>query len=261
MTDPTRRFSGRVRDYDRWRPGYPRGILDRIAGEGLLPPGVVVADVGAGTGRLTRLLLDRGARVIAVEPNAEMRAACERRLGGREGFRAVDGRAEATGLDDGCVDLVTAAQAAHWFDLEASRREFRRILRPGGSVALIWNLRRSGATPFMAAYEALLREHGTDYERVAHDGLDRASLDRFFGAGRYGSGSLPNRQVLDREGLRGRVLSASYVPAPGEDGHEALIAALDALFDAHARDGLVRLDYDTCLHLGALHSEAGSMPK
>jgi SAM-dependent methyltransferase len=248
--DPTRRFSDRVSFYDAHRPSYPVEVPEVLAAEGFLPPGAEVADLGAGTGKLSRILLDAGHRVIAVEPNAAMLADCARLLGEREGFRGVEGRAEATGLADGSVDLVTAAQAFHWFDPAACGRECRRILREGGGMAILWNVRRVDATPFMAAYEALLAAHGTDYHQVSHRGLTPEALDRLFGPGRHRVRKLRYRQPLDREGLRGRLASASYLPAPGDPGYEALEPAIEALFEAHREDGRVTLEYDTVLYLG-----------
>lgn len=246
--DVTGRFSGRAELYDRWRPGYPAELLDVLREEIGLSPGTAVADVGAGTGLSSRLFLDAGHRVTAVEPNAEMRAVAEANLGGRSGFRSVDGTAEATGLPDASVDLVVAGQAFHWFDVEAARREFRRILR-GGHVVLLYNTRRTERTPFLEEYEALLRRHGTDYDRVRHDRRTEDAAARFYG-GRWGRRVLENRQELDLEGLFGRTLSCSYVPGEEEAGHEELREALEALFERHARQGTVRLEYDLEIWFG-----------
>lgn len=246
--DVTGRFSGRAELYDRWRPGYPDEVLDVLREEIGLSPDWVVADVGAGTGLSSRLFLDAGHRVAAVEPNAEMRAVAEAKLGGRSGFRSVDGTAEATRLPDASVDLVVAGQAFHWFDVEAARREFRRILR-GGQVVLLYNTRRTGGTPLLEAYEALLRRHGTDYDRVRHDRRTEDAAARLYG-GRWGRRVLENRQELDLEGLFGRTLSCSYVPGEGEAGHEELGEALEELFERHAREGTVRLEYDLEIWFG-----------
>lgn len=243
--DPTRRFSDRVRDYARHRPGYPAALLDALLEDAAPGAGARVADVGSGTGILTAALLDRGYRVAAVEPNDAMRGAAEERLGGRAGFESVAGTAEATGLADGSVALVTAAQAFHWFDRAAARREFRRILREGGRVACLWNRRRLGPEPFLQAYESLLRHFGTDYERVDHTRtVGPTELLELFGEGGYVEARVPNVQELDREGLRGRLLSASYLPGPGERGHDAMLALADRIFERHADGGVVRLEYD-----------------
>lgn len=249
--DPTRRFSGRVADYVRYRPGYPEALLRALVEEAGLVPGSVVADVGSGTGISTELLLRAGGEVFAVEPNAEMRGAAEERLAGHPRFHSVAGTAEATTLPGGSVDPVVAGQAFHWFDRERFRAECRRILRPGGRVALFWNARRTEATPFLRDYEALLRRFGTDYERVDHLRLGPADFDPFFG-GPYESRRFPNEQVFDLEGLRGRLLSSSYTPGPGHPDHEPMLAELRRLFDRHQRAGRVRFEYDTELHLGRL---------
>src|SRR5687768_9631235 len=143
--DPTRRFSNRVEDYVRYRPGYPLQVLDFLRGSGALADRSVVADVGSGTGISSELFLRDGHTVYGVEPNAEMRAAAEAQLVQRfSRFHSVDGRAEGTTLADGSVDLVVAAQAFHWFqDLDFVRCEFGRILRPGGRVVLLWNTRKT----------------------------------------------------------------------------------------------------------------------
>lgn len=155
--DPTERFSNRAEDYVRYRPGYPRAILPPLREDCGLAPESRIADVGSGTGLLGRVFLDDGETVYGVEPNAEMRAAGERSLRGYPRFHSVAASAEATSLAEASVDFIVAGQAFHWFDAQAARREFARILRPGGWVAVLWNERRTDATGFLRAYEALLR--------------------------------------------------------------------------------------------------------
>lgn len=249
--DPTRRFSDRVADYVRYRPGYPLELLQTLEREAGLGPDSVVADVGSGTGISAAMLLRSGCSVYAVEPNAEMRRSAEELLGERPGFHSVAGTAEETTLPDGSVDLVTAGQAFHWFDRDTARAEFVRILRPEGRVALFWNGRRTESTPFLRAYEELLHRFGTDYRQVDHLRIGAAEFAAFFAAP-YESWSFPNQQVFDFAGLRGRLLSSSYTPAPGHPDHEPMLRELRAIFERHEDGGRVRFEYDTELHLGRL---------
>jgi SAM-dependent methyltransferase len=249
--DPTRRFTDRVEDYVRFRPTYPAALLGWLrAAHGVLPS-FTVADVGAGTGISARLFLEAGHPVFAVEPNAAMRAAAVAQLSGFAGFLAVDGTAEATGLPGASVDLVSVAQAFHWFDEEAARREWRRVLRPGGLAAIYWNALRVAGTPFLEGYEALLHRFGTDYAAVAERYADEPAMRRWFGAGFRGAARFDNRQRLDLEGLRGRLLSSSYAPRQDDPRHAPMLEALRALFEATARGGAVDLDYDTRIYVGA----------
>jgi SAM-dependent methyltransferase len=252
--DPTRRFTDRAADYARGRPSYPGELVDVLREGCGLDRSWVVADVGSGTGNLSRLFLDAGNRVEAVEPNREMREAAERALAGQPDFHSVEGRAEATGLAAGSVDLVAAGQAFHWFDRELARGEFRRILRPRPErwIGLIWNDRQAEAGPFMRDYEALLEHHGEDYRQVKRLWPTDDDLARFFGDHPAWKHSLPNEQLLDREGLRARARSSSYVPAPGLPGHRELMQALDALFDRHARQGRVSIPYVTRVWVGGV---------
>lgn len=252
--DPTHRFSDRVADYVRYRPGYPQALLQALIDETGLGPGSVAADVGSGTGISSELLLRSRCRVYGVEPNAEMRRAAEDRLADEPRFTSVAGTAEATTLTDASVDLTAAGQAFHWFDRRRARAELSRVLRPGGRVALFWNARSTDATPFLRDYEALLRRFGTDYGEVDHTRLDRPVFDRFFG-GAYVARSFPNEQILDLPGLRGRLLSSSYAPAPGHPDHQPMLDELRRIFDRHQAAGRVRLEYDTELYLGPLAPE------
>ena len=248
-SDPKTRFSDRVRNYVLYRPGYPPAALDVLREETGLAPGHEIADVGSGTGISARLFLDAGNTVHAVEPNADMRAAAEAALGGHPRFHSVAGAAEATTLPDASVDYVVAAQAYHWFDPPSVRREWLRILRPGGWMVLLWNARRTDGSPFLRAFEALLREHGTDYAAVSHDRVTPERIAEALGPG-VRRRDVPNEQVFDLEGLRGRVLSSSYVPNEGQPGHAPLMEALERLFREHAEDGRVRFEYDTQIFWG-----------
>jgi SAM-dependent methyltransferase len=246
----TERFSDRVADYARHRPDYPHALLAWLRDRLGTTSAWRVADIGAGTGIASKLFLEGGYRVTAVEPNAPMRDAMVAWLGANPGFRAVDGSAEATGLPDGSVDLVTVAQAFHWFDPEAVRGEFRRILRPRGLAAIWWNARRLTGTPFLDGYEALLQRHGTDYAAVAARHADDAQMRAWFGQGLRDAAYFEHHQRLDFDGLRGRLLSSSYAPKVGHPGHAAMMAALHDLFDATAVDGTVSMDYDTRVFAG-----------
>jgi ubiquinone/menaquinone biosynthesis C-methylase UbiE len=132
MIDSTKRFSSRVENYIKYRPGYPPAMLDLLKEKCGLTGGSMVADIGSGTGILTELFLRNGNQVIGVEPNREMREAAERLLGKDPKFTSVSGTAESTTLKDQSVDFIAASQAFHWFDREQARREFLRVLKPGG---------------------------------------------------------------------------------------------------------------------------------
>jgi len=246
----TARFSDRVDDYVRYRPDYPSALIEWLQREQGVDAGWRVADVGAGTGISSKMFLDAGYRVTAVEPNAPMRAAAERWLQAYENFDAVDGKADATGLPDASVDLVTVAQAFHWFDQETTRREFARILRPRGLAAIWWNSRRLTGTRFLEGYETLLPQFGTDYASVAERYTDDERMRAWFGAGFCGSARFEHAQRLDFEALRGRLMSSSYAPQAGHPQHEPMLRALRELFDSCAEQGTVSFDYDTRIFAG-----------
>jgi SAM-dependent methyltransferase len=253
LTDPTQRFSSRVENYARYRPGYPGEVLDLLRQRCGLTKNAEIADVGSGTGALARLFLENGNRVFGVEPNPETRRAGERLLRRYGRFTSVAARAEDTALPESSVDLVTAGQAFHWFDPGPTHREFARILKPGGYVALVWNTRRKEGEPFLAGYEELLHTYGTDYREVYHGRRGSPeSIRGFFRPDPVEEATLENRQPFDFEGLRGRLLSSSYVPDEGEPGHPELMEAARRLFEEHQTDRTVVLEYDTQIFVGPL---------
>ena len=255
--DPTKRFSGRVESYARHRPTYPTAVIDVLRIRASLTPESVVADIGSGTGILSELFLKAGNTVFAVEPNADMRAAAEKLLSEYPLFHSVAGTAEETTLSAHRADLIAAGQAFHWFDRAKSRKEFLRIARGSATVALLWNDRKTSGTSFSQRYEALLRRFGTDYTAVDHKNLGSEVFDRFFGVGRWTLVRLPNEQRFDLDGLRGRLLSSSYTPAPGEPRHAEMMDEAETIFAATQKDGLVRMEYDTTIYIGNLRNPEG----
>ncbi len=246
--DPKQRFSGRASMYAKARPGYPSALFDHLFAVGALFNGCEVADLGSGTGIFSEHLLDHGLRVHAVEPNQEMRLEAEVKLSTRSGFRSVAGSAERTTLAAGSVDAVTAAQAFHWFDIEATRKEIERILRPSGQVIMVWNNREKQADPFNRAYSELVDRFSKDKKEV--DFLRKEPQDRFFTSGYHHARSHHSRQH-DLEGLECLIVSASYMPKQGDPMFERMIEDLRKLFADFQEDGKVSVKYVTdCYHGG-----------
>jgi ubiquinone/menaquinone biosynthesis C-methylase UbiE len=251
---PTVRFSDRVENYIRYRPGYPPEVIELLRRECGLEPAHVVADIASGTGLFTRLLLANGNTVIAVEPNAEMRDAGSRLLAPYARLTSVAGTAEETTLPSASVDLVTAAQAAHWFDQRRARAEFARILKPGGWCVLIWNERRTETTPFLREYEQLLLSYGTDYKEIRHEHTT-ATIGEFFAPAPYRERVYDLRQQFDYEGTAGRLLSSSYAPLAGHPTHEPMMRELQRIFRTYARDGTIEFEYNTRVFYGKLDEQ------
>ena len=251
MTNSVTRFSSRAEAYAKYRPEYPSGVAETLKSECGLTTESVVADVGSGTGILTELMLKNGNRVFGIEPNEAMRVFAEETLKNYRLFESVNGSAEATTLADNSVDIIVAAQAFHWFDHEKTKREFRRILKPNGWVALIWNERRLDSTPFLRAYENLLLQYGTDYHEVRHENV-AGKLAEFFAPDEFKLVNLDNFQYFDLAAFQGRVASASYTPEPGHPNFDAMAAGLQRIFDQHNRDGMVTFEYDTRIYYGHL---------
>ncbi len=252
FSDAKQRFSNRVADYTRYRPSYPPALLDLLAKECGLRPHHVIADIGSGTGLLSKLFLDHENRVYGVEPNDEMRAAGEEFLRGYVNFTSVNGSAEQTMLAPASLDFITAGQAFHWFDVAAAEQEFRRVLKPAGWVIVIWQDRRMEETPFAREYEHLLERFGIDYKKIKNAYPEADKIRHFFDAGSFQSRDLPNHQVLDGEGLRGRLRSSSYAPTEGHASYELMMAELRRIFDAYQQNGTVLMEYFARIYFGKL---------
>jgi SAM-dependent methyltransferase len=251
VVDPTKRFSDRVENYIKYRPGYPPAVIEVLSEECALTPRSMIADIGSGTGLLSELFLTNGNRVFGVEPNAAMRGAGEKFLERYSKFKSIEGSAEATTLPDNDVDFVVAGQAFHWFDQKLTRNEFLRILEPAGWVVLIWNERRTDSTPFLREYEQMLLKFGTDYQEVRHERVYQ-DVETFFSPREFKLRTFDNPQLFDFQGVKGRLLSSSYVPAPGQKDFEPMLGELRTIFDAHQKAGEVVFEHDTRVYFGQL---------
>ena len=246
LVDPKKRFSSRVENYIKYRPSYPLKIIDFLNEKNVLSEDTIIADVGSGTGILAKIFLDNGNQVYGIEPNKDMKEAAEKLLQGYTNFTSLEGTAESTGLEENCIDLITAGQAFHWFDVEQAKREFKRILKPNGNVALIWNNRGKAGSDFNSIYENFILKYGTDYKEIKkNDG----NVDLFFN---YQKETFYNFQELDFTRFKGRVLSASYIPLVDNLIFPKMILELEDLFNKHQRNGIIRIEYDTEIYLGKL---------
>ena len=243
--NPTERFSNRVANYVKYRPSYPTAVLDCLRDECGLNETAVVADIGSGTGILARLFLQHGNQVIGIEPNKEMREAGEAYLAEFSNFSSVNGTAEATTLPDNAVDFVTAGQAAHWFDREKSLPELRRILRPGGTIAFVWNTMAFDDSPFMQGYEQITLRYFEG--KPSRKNEMRGNVVAFLGEGTQVR-HFAYEQQFDLAGIRGRLLSTSYAPLVDDPRHEPMLRDLADLFAAHEENGRIRFLYTTELY-------------
>jgi SAM-dependent methyltransferase len=248
----TERFSDRVENYVKYRPTYPVAVLNKLTELDVLNEHSVIADIGSGTGISSWLYLENNFEVFGVEPNDEMRKAAEAYLCAYKRFHSVKGTAEQTTLRDQSVNFILAGQAFHWFDVEKSKTEFKRILQPEGNVVLMWNDRRTDSTDFLKAYEDLLKMFGTDYMKVNHKNIDEKVFDSFWGAGKWNSFTVENFQDFDFEGLKGRLFSSSYVPAEDHPDSAFMVSVLKKIFTRYQEGGTVRFEYDTRVYYGQL---------
>lgn len=256
--DTLNRFSGRVENYVKYRPHYPDALFDFLEQEKVLQKGFSIADIGSGTGISSEPLLKRGYTVYGVEPNKEMRIAAESIFSSNSyqtlgAFVSIEATAENTLLPDHSVNTVIAGQAFHWFDKEKSKAEFKRILKPGGQVVLMWNDRRTDTTDFLKVYEDFLQMFGTDYKVVNHKNTQEKSVFEAFFGGSFKENNFYNYQDVDFAGLKGRVLSSSYMPDKGHADYDFMIYTLKKIFMRYQENGKVRLDYDTKVYYGPLN--------
>jgi ubiquinone/menaquinone biosynthesis C-methylase UbiE len=249
--DSVSRFNNRVENYIKYRPGYPPVIIDFLKKEIGLKHSDLVSDIGSGTGILSELFLKNGNKVFGIEPNEEMRFAAEKLLKKYYNFHSIDGKAEDTKLSDNSTDLITAGQSFHWFNNDNTRKEFKRILKPDGSVILIWNNRSENSSKFMKDYDQLLNNLESDYMEVKHENLNDNDFQKFFGTKSYLVKSFDNYQSEDYKSLAGGLLSASYTPTIGE-AYTKMINEVKEIFAKHKENGKIKIEYKTKVYYGKI---------
>jgi ubiquinone/menaquinone biosynthesis C-methylase UbiE len=265
----TERFSGRSTSYVKHRPSYPVELLTFIQEKLHWSNDRKIADIGAGTGIFTALLLEQGYTVVAVEPNDDMRhellQQLQRYLGVAESKKkanskpqskrltVINGSAESTSLADGSVDGIVCAQSFHWFDVGLARAEFKRVLVPHGEVVLVWNQRDVDASPFMQGYEDLFMQYGEQYDKVKHKQVSVENLTPFYGGKLPTLKSFYYEQSLDLEGLIGRIASSSFSLTEQDSRYTAFIAQIHKLFTLHEQHGQVTMKYRTDVYWGRLN--------
>lgn len=235
----------------KYRPSYPVDIIEYLRQNFHLDNSDIIVDVGSGTGISAEIFLKEGFTVIAVEPNKEMREQAERTLRGYSGFSSVAGTAEATTIPENTADFIIAAQAFHWFDKRTSRDSFKKLLRKDGIVVLIWNERLT-ETAFEKEYDQLIVKHAVDYTRVNHRNIERKDIDAFYAPQQCQLHTFGNHQSFDYNGLKGRLLSSSYMPLNSQPGFDEMLKDLSDLFDKYKENHQVTIHYSTLVYAGKL---------
>lgn len=253
----TDRFTGRANQYVKYRPSYSTEVIQHIMTTAKLTNESVIADIGAGTGIFSQKLLESQVPTIAVEPNEEMRHALlielQLYLTKTKSLLTVkNGSAECTTLADQSVDHITCAQAYHWFDPALARAEFIRIMKPGGFVFLLWNQRDSHASSFVQDYEQLFLKYGKQYKEVGHKHVSQQLLKPFYGGQEPQLASFYNDQVLDYEGLIGRIQSSSFSLTEDDSRYASFMSEIQELYSKHQQDGYVKMVYRTDVYWGQM---------
>jgi len=251
ISNSTKRFSNRVEQYVKYRPSYPKEIISFLEKNVGLNSSFTIADIGSGTGISTKLFLDNGNKIFAVEPNNEMRKKAEELLHQYTLFVSISATAEQTTLPDASIDMIVAGQAFHWFDAAETKTEFRRISKPDTHCVLIWN-ERLVASGFEKAYEQLLFDYATDYEEVDHRNVSEQKIAEFFEPNDFMLKIFPNKQIFDFEGVKGRLLSSSYVPDETQPNFSSMINVLQKLFYEYSVNGTVQFNYETKVYIGKM---------
>jgi ubiquinone/menaquinone biosynthesis C-methylase UbiE len=250
---PQERFSNRVSNYIKYRPSYPIETIEILKQETNIDTSKSICDIGSGTGLFTKLLLENGYKVYGVEPNNEMREAGEEYLSKYNKFTSINANAENTTLEDKSIDLITVAQAFHWFDLKKVKIEFCRILKENGYIALIWNDRVLNKDGFQNDYEAFLLKYCPEYKEVSYRNVnEETSIKNFFSPNNVIKKELENYQEFNFEGLKGRLLSSSYSLTQDNEQYTQMLKELEVIFNKYQNNGLIKFEYNTLIYISNL---------
>lgn len=247
--DVTKRFTGKADFYSKFRPGYPEDFILYLIHENHLSVDKVIADIGSGTGKLSVQLLEKGLRVIGVEPNDDMRLVAEESLKSFSTFTSQKGSAEHTGLDSESVDLITVAQAFHWFDAEKFKEECKRILKPDGKVALVWNSREM-SNDLIKENASICEQYCLGFKGFSGGFVESPEIFKRFFDGAYQQKTFSNDICYDLDGFIGRNLSSSYAPLKSDSNYNPFVEMLIDLFDKHSQQGMVTIPNVTHSYLG-----------
>jgi ubiquinone/menaquinone biosynthesis C-methylase UbiE len=250
-TTSKNRFSDRVANYVKYRPGYPDDLIDFIVQQTNLSGDKIIADIGSGTGISAKLFLEKNYTLYGVEPNEPMRQAAEEYLRPFPKFQSINGSAENTNLPGNCIDLIICAQAFHWFNNRETKNEFIRIAKENASLTLIWNDRKANE-PFQQAYEKVIQDFSIDYNEVTHRNISEEQVRSFFHPHPVAIKTFYYAQQFDWEGFLGRVVSSSYMPDEKHPNYPQMKEALADIYHTFNKDGFVTFAYDTKLYFGKI---------
>ena len=251
MTDNTQRFSGKAGVYAKARPNYAQDFFDWLYSNYVLTSDTVIADIGSGTGLLTKALVEKDIHVYAVEPNEDMRNVAESSLKDNKYFHSINGTAESTGLPEGSIDIITVAQAFHWFDVEAFKKECKRILRPQGKVVLVWN-QRDSASYFVKVNSEIFKKYCPNFTGFS-GGIEENdnNIELFFDK-KYSRFHFTNNLTFDKDGFINRCLSASYALKKSDEKFDIFVQELEVLFNSYSEAGLLTMPNETVAYVGEL---------
>ncbi|MES9683018.1 class I SAM-dependent methyltransferase [Gottfriedia acidiceleris] len=243
-------FSGKADRYSKFRPSYSNEYINYLLSENHLSKGSVIADIGSGTGILTKLLLEKKLTVFAIEPNDDMRGIAEKTLKEYDQYKSINATAENTSLKNNSVDLITVAQAFHWFDKEKFRLECKRILKENAKVSLVWDS-KDVLSPLMIELQEICKETCPKFKGFS-GGIENTPdvTNQFFKNGIYETMVYRNDLEMDLEGFLGRNLSSSFSPLSGEKEFEPYRTALTNLFNKYGLNGKIVYPYITKSYLG-----------
>jgi ubiquinone/menaquinone biosynthesis C-methylase UbiE len=245
------RFSSRVENYIKYRPHYPKEILDFLKNSTGLNASSIIADIGSGPGISSEIFVENGNTLYAVEPNDAMREAAEKIFSKSKNFISISGTAESTTLESNSVDFIISGQAFHWFEKAKSKIEFRRILKNDGYTVLMWN-EKTSSNNFMKAYYDLIKNYGKDYEKINHTNVNDRIIEKFFSPCTVKKKFFKHTHLLDYQGLEGRLLSSSYIPLEGEKFNK-MISELKQMFEKYNVNGKTGMEYETILYYGRMN--------
>lgn len=242
-------FNGKAEDYKYARPSYPAALIGHLYCEVGFSESSVIADIGSGTGKLAKQLLEKGSKVYCIEPNDEMRASAQEELKNCNGFVSINAAAENTTLADSCIDFITAAQAFHWFDTKKFKTECKRIARPQAKAVLVWNM-RSGENPLHKECKRIFEAYCPRFKGFTGGVKDNDDRIKYFFDNRFDFISFDHSVCCTQELFLRRCLSGSYALTSADVQFTAFKKALLSLFEEFAVDDAVQMEYKTVAYIG-----------